>query len=85
MSCWKTAETVPEVAALPNTPLKRLCENPNREVGDASVQPTRSAAASPGIPQPAGWGSFTSACFSRIPNLQAVGFTSPSAFRCRLK
>ena len=37
----------------------RLCENPNQEVGDASVQPTKATAAISQIPQPAGWGSFT--------------------------
>ena len=40
-------------------PRERLCENPNREVGDASVQPTREAARRPQIPQPRGWGFFT--------------------------
>ena len=32
--------------------LTSMCENPNREVGDASVQPTREAARRPQIPQP---------------------------------
>jgi len=42
-----SAITHHELPMLPSvTPLKRLRENPNREVGDASVQPTRSAAES---------------------------------------
>jgi hypothetical protein len=40
-------------------PTARACENPNREVGDASVQPTRAATAILKILQPEGWGSFT--------------------------
>ncbi len=41
---------------------QRLYEYPNRQVGDRSRQPTaEQPAESPGIPQPAGWGSFTPA------------------------
>src|SRR6185503_16617104 len=38
-------------------------KSPNRQVGDLSVQPTRAESAQ--IPQPAGWGSFSSAYKAR--------------------
>ena len=71
-----SASTVP-----PKHPLNRLCEKtteyPNRQVGDPSRQPTATAE-SARIPQPAGWGSFTSAYNDcRIgPNPQPAGWGS---------